>query len=472
MGWDPKKTAGEIAGPGAIKDRDAPLLTQVATNPSGAVKTVGGNVSDIYHKQIAGNIGGDISNAYHTSIVDPLKKAGSTVQDFLHGFGGPGGGVGGMGGFGGPGSGVLQPGSQAQMVVGPLGNPAGNVVQLSGMDPAFKSAQLALINQLNGQAMGTGPSIAENQLRSAQEANLAQTIALANSARGASQPAIARAALEANAQTQGQLAQQAATARLQEQMQAAGLLGDIAGQGRGQDITVAQTNADLKIKHDDLVKQYVAMGIDVQKANQAADIEMKKLIQTGAIDTQKLGIDAQKNTILAAGQNQNFLGNMFKGAGGFAGAFGTIFGGGGDPGAPADDGATIPDEFTFQGGSGSGGSVSAGGNTDSTSSRPGSKLMPTEYSDARLKEDVTDGDPSIRAFLDSLGSHEYAYKDPKHGEGRFVSPMAQELLQTPLGASMVEDGEDGLQVNYGRGFGALLAAQASLNKRLAKLEKK
>ena len=39
--------------------------------------------------------------------------------------------------------------------------------------------------------------------------------------------------------------------------------------------------------------------------------------------------------------------------------------------------------------------------------------------------------------------------------------------------SMVMETNDGvLAVDYGRGFGALLAAQAPLNKRLAKIEKK
>lgn len=50
--------------------------------------------------------------------------------------------------------------------------------------------------------------------------------------------------------------------------------------------------------------------------------------------------------------------------------------------------------------------------------------------------------------------------------------MAQELEKSAVGDSMVEDTPDGKMVNYGKGFGAVLAAQAHLNERLNKLEKK
>lgn len=93
-------------------------------------------------------------------------------------------------------------------------------------------------------------------------------------------------------------------------------------------------------------------------------------------------------------------------------------------------------------------------------------------SDENLKKDVKPGGASIEAFLDALSAHKYSYKDKSYGEGEFVSPMAQELEKTPIGDSMVVDTPQGKMVDYGKGFGAVLAAQAHLNKKLKELEKK
>lgn len=87
-------------------------------------------------------------------------------------------------------------------------------------------------------------------------------------------------------------------------------------------------------------------------------------------------------------------------------------------------------------------------------------------SDERLKENVTDGSKDIRGFLDAIGTHKYKYKDEKWGKGPHVSVMAQELEKTPVGKQMVIDTAEGKMVDYGKGFAAILAAQADLNKRL------
>lgn len=96
-------------------------------------------------------------------------------------------------------------------------------------------------------------------------------------------------------------------------------------------------------------------------------------------------------------------------------------------------------------------------------------------SDENCKTNIQDGSPKIRGFLDSVQPNSYEYKDeskgnPLAGEGEFVSPMAQELEQTELGADMVQDTPDGKVVDYGKGFGTILAAQADLNARLKALE--
>lgn len=97
-------------------------------------------------------------------------------------------------------------------------------------------------------------------------------------------------------------------------------------------------------------------------------------------------------------------------------------------------------------------------------------------SDKNAKKDIKPAEKSnmnTEHFLSKIGSHAYKYKDDKNGKGTFVSPMAQELEKAgPVGKSMVINTEEGKQVDYGRGFGAILAAQADLNKRLQKIENK
>lgn len=94
-------------------------------------------------------------------------------------------------------------------------------------------------------------------------------------------------------------------------------------------------------------------------------------------------------------------------------------------------------------------------------------------SDENVKTEVQSGGRDLAAFLDELGSPKsYEYKDPKHGVGRFWSPMAQELLKSEVGRSAVIETPEGLAVDYGRLIGADLAATAYLNKRINQLEEK
>lgn len=94
-------------------------------------------------------------------------------------------------------------------------------------------------------------------------------------------------------------------------------------------------------------------------------------------------------------------------------------------------------------------------------------------SDEELKKDITSASGDIKEFLDAVKAHKYKYKNPEmDGAGEYVSPMAQELEKSSIGESMVMDTPRGKMVDYSRGFGALLAAQAELNDRLKKLEGK
>ena len=109
----------------------------------------------------------------------------------------------------------------------------------------------------------------------------------------------------------------------------------------------------------------------------------------------------------------------------------------------------------------------------------------TATSDERSKEGITkegasSGDSmNPKSFLDKLTAYSYEYKqgqknNPQAGPGRHLSVMAQDLEAAgPVGKSMVKTDPTGVkQVDYGKGFGAILAAQVQLNERLAALETK
>lgn len=99
------------------------------------------------------------------------------------------------------------------------------------------------------------------------------------------------------------------------------------------------------------------------------------------------------------------------------------------------------------------------------------------FSDKKLKTDIEDGDQKVESFLDAMKAYSYKYKPSVEGKkgapkGEHVSPMAQDLEKSEVGKDMVEDTPEGKVVDYGRGFGAMLAAQANLHERLKKLEGK
>ncbi len=117
--------------------------------------------------------------------------------------------------------------------------------------------------------------------------------------------------------------------------------------------------------------------------------------------------------------------------------------------------------------------------TEGTDRQKISKQNVRASSDKECKQKIDKDDFNPKSFLDALQAYSYEYKndykdDKLGGEGRFLSVMAQDLEKAgPIGKSMVEVAPEGhKQVNYGKGFGAILAAQAHLNQRLSELEKK
>lgn len=96
-------------------------------------------------------------------------------------------------------------------------------------------------------------------------------------------------------------------------------------------------------------------------------------------------------------------------------------------------------------------------------------------SDKRNKTDIKDASSDIDSLLEALAPEKFKYKEgskskPGAGKGEYAGVMAQDLEKTKLGKSLVKETKDGKVVDYGKGFGMLLAAQARLNERLDELE--
>lgn len=93
-------------------------------------------------------------------------------------------------------------------------------------------------------------------------------------------------------------------------------------------------------------------------------------------------------------------------------------------------------------------------------------------SDVNSKQEIEPGQNELEDFLSSLGVYSYEYKNKEYGEGRRISPMAQEIESTPLGKAAISVNKEGYkQVDYGKLGGTMLAATAMLNNKVNKLAK-
>ena len=151
----------------------------------------------------------------------------------------------------------------------------------------MRDAQTGLVTDLQNQAAGIGPSLAQAQLQKASDQNLANTMSSIQSTRGMGATAAAGQAQGAGAQAGQQLAQDSAILRLQEQMQAKGMLGQLATGARGQDLGAAAQNAQLQAQNEQqiaaLTMQGIAQGLDYASANRDARMKVAGMNQQGGI---------------------------------------------------------------------------------------------------------------------------------------------------------------------------------------------
>lgn len=255
-------------------------------------------------------------------------------------------------------------------------------------------------------AEGRGPSLAEAQLRSAQDRTLAQQLAAAAAQRGGSPAALQRQLAQQQAASGQQLAQQSAEARLMEAAQARQQLG----------AQLAQERAAA----DAAVSRYLSLGFDLATAQQRAQQDLERLRTSARTG----GAQIASQAFTAAQQAETGLMGGLLGAGARLGA--------------AKLGAAAA------------------------------------ASDKNMKENVKSAEGDIEKFLTALSAKKYNYKDPEEpgaSEGIKVGIMAQDLEKSPMGKTLVVEAPNGKMVNTSEGFGALLAAQAHLHKKIGSLEK-
>ena len=218
------------------------------------------------------------------------------------------------------------------------------------------------------------------------------------------------------------------------------------------EVSLANLNAALRSQgmNDQQIAYYMGNVIGISLEQMKANIERDRQLFTAWAAPKQLQAGIARDR--AAGQSA-MIGGLV-GAG--AGMLGTFF----KPGQPVGTGQTQaytrPDQYAY------------------TPPPPGMPYQPGQpgslFSDERTKDEIEDKSAAIDSTLSELGTSSYVYKDKRHGEGRYVSPMAQELERSPLTRDMVFQGPDGHKmVDYSRATGFIMSAQARLNQRLDEL---
>jgi len=171
-----------------------------------------------------------------------------------------------------------------------------------------RAQQMALIRQLQDQAAGIGPSLAQAQLQGANEAAMRQAMALGYSQRGAGAGGALKSIREQQAGLTQQNAADSAMLRMQEQLAARQMLGGLIGGMRGQD----QSNMQFGLSgQSTLAMQQAAFEEARRQANEQNRLAWEQARQGQA------GIDYQNS----------FMGNFSKILGGAA-QIGGMLGGG------------------------------------------------------------------------------------------------------------------------------------------------
>lgn len=302
-----------------------------------------------------------------------------------------------------------------------------------------------LTEQLRQQAMGEGP-LAGAQLRAAQSRNLAQTLSAAQA--GGATPLSTRQML----QQRGAQGRELAQLGQQERLGAQSALG-------------AQIASQAGIGREDIQSAY---GIGMTPAKMAHELQVQReLLQA-------------KKDIAANEQRSQIYGGLISGAASIGGALAS------DENQKQAPSEQAPDEdaqrksrqkkmadtiMGLEAPKNIGEGIANAGKIAAAAIR--SKDL---SSDERQKQSpLPNASSEVNDMMDSLEPKKYQYKNPElpgSAPGTRYGILAQDLEKSSLGKTLVKNTEHGKMVDTVQGFGAVLAAQAELNRRLKKLEKK
>ena len=278
---------------------------------------------------------------------------------------------------------------------------------MQNVDDDFRQRQLATADRLQGVLTGEEAGAGELAARRAGQRAMAQQMAAANMARGSNAALAARSAAGNMGRIGTDMAGQAQQAAMQDQMAAQAQLGQILGQGRGQDVQTAQMMAQQQQMRDQARLQALQQMFGI------SDAEMRARQQQDQLRVQ---------------QAQTMMGLK--------------------PSSPLGDALGMVGQV--------GGAVAAFSD----------KRLKKDIEDESGPDAIDRMLDSLKPY-----SYEYKDPDdPRKGRGRHFGVMAQDLEKSKKGKELVEDTPEGKIVNYGKGLSTMMASIASIHERLKKVE--
>lgn len=189
------------------------------------------------------------------------------------------------------------------------GTAQSSVSQSAGPNGAMqgqsRDMQLALMQRLQDQAQGKGPSLAQMQLQKGTDANMSSAMALGQSQRGVGQAGMMKGIATQQANIGQGMANDSAMLRLQEQMQANQMLGSGLQGMRGQDqgyagmemqnsqFNAGQANQGSQFNAGQTNQQNVARqqaAMEAERLRQETQIAYEKMRQQAAKDRSVMGV--------------------------------------------------------------------------------------------------------------------------------------------------------------------------------------
>jgi hypothetical protein len=347
---------------------------------------------------------------------------------------------------------------------------------------ADRARQQSFADQLLLQAEGKGgPSVAEEQMRAGLASGQQQARAMAASARGGAlaQAASNRLAMQQAGNMAGQVTQQSAVLRAQEQAQARGeyaaMLAQMQGQNaqqrglsQGQTVAGAQNEAGQRLRNDAMTQSMHGQEADARDALYSGRVSQQGMAMGAAQSQNAIGAQRQSR------KDQGISAGL--GAAATIGAAALMFS---DVRAKTDIAPTVPG-WDPQKWAETGTGVPQAAKAPMTDFQ---KMQVAQMagqlggqfglalSDERQKNVGAAADSDLAQQMREAPPYRYRYREPElHGDGERFGPMAQDLARTDSGRSVVVDTPAGLAIDGQRAVPNLLGQTATLQREVDDLE--